>query len=111
MVGGGKKKKVKVKSVKGDGTVILDGIVLKDKDIKMLRRGYKEFYNPKRFQYKNSECGMFSMWFIIQFIEDRDYGEIITSKIDDDYVFKKRNEYYRPNIKKMKKDKSFLGLF
>jgi hypothetical protein len=111
MVGGGKKKKVKVKSVKGDGTVILDGIVLKDKDIKMLRRGYKEFYNPKRFQYKNSECGMFSMWFIIQFIEDRDYGEIITSKIDDDYVFKKRNEYYRPNMKKIKKEKSLFGIF
>jgi hypothetical protein len=111
MTGGGKKKKLKVKSVNGDGIIILDGNVLKDKDMKMMRKGYKEFYNPRRFQYKNSECGMFSMWFIIQFLNDKDYGQIITSKIDDEYVFRKRNEYYRPNMKKIKKGTSFLGFF
>jgi hypothetical protein len=111
MTGGGKKKKLKVKSVNGDGIIILDGNVLKDKDMKMMRKGYKEFYKPRRFQYKNSECGMFSMWFIIQFLNDKDYGQIITSKIDDEYVFRKRNEYYRPNMKKIKKGTSFLGFF
>jgi hypothetical protein len=114
IVGGGKKKKMKVKSVKPDGTIHLDGDIPKMNDIKIIKYGYMEFYNPNRFQYKNSECGMFSMWFIIQFLEDRNYADIITSNIDDDYVFKKRNEYYRPNIKKIKnidKGKPFFGLF
>jgi hypothetical protein len=110
--GGGKKKKLKVKSVKNDGTVILNEDIPRDL-IKgtMKCKDFKEFYNPKRFQYKNSECGMFSMWFIIQFIEDRDYGDIITSNIDDDYVFNKRDVYYRPNIKKIGKKKSLFGIF
>ena len=35
-----------------------------------------------------------------------------TSKIDDDYVFNKRDEYYRPNMKKMgKKTDSIFGIF
>ena len=55
---------------------------------------------------------MFSMWFIIEFINNRKFSDIITSKIDDDYVFNKRDEYYRPNMKKMgKKTDSIFGIF
>ena len=112
--GGNKKKRVKVKNVKPNGIIIVDVDIPKDimnNNVKIVRNDFKEFYNPKRFQYKNSECGMFSMWFIIQFLEDRNYGEIITSKRDDDYVFNKRDEYYRPNIKKVGKGKKLFGLF
>jgi hypothetical protein len=111
--GAGKRKKIKIKKVNGDGTIILDSDIPKDMNsIKIKQNDFKEFYNPNRFQYGNSECGMFSMWFIIQFLEDNDYGNIITRNINDDHVFKKRDTYYRPNIKKIgNKKPSLFGLF
>jgi hypothetical protein len=108
--GGGSSAHIKVKQVKNNGStavIILENDIpneiIKSKEYKIIHNDFKEFYNPTRFQYKNSECGMFSMWFIIQFLEDKKFQDIITSKIDDDTVFKKRDEYFRPNIKKISK--------
>jgi hypothetical protein len=33
----------------------------------------KLFYNGRRFQYKNSECGMYSMYFIIRMLMGDDF--------------------------------------
>ena len=50
--------------------------------------------NKKQFQFKNSECGMFSIYFLQQFIQKKSFKTIINSKIDDDKVHKLRNTYY-----------------
>jgi|UniRef100_A0A6C0CSP4 hypothetical protein len=50
--------------------------------------------NKKQFQFKNTECGMFSMYFLIQFLKQRSFKTIINSKINDDGAFKLRDEYY-----------------
>lgn len=99
----GGKYKMKVKKVVGDN-IEVEGDIPKELDREKYVETYdfREYYNPKRFQYKNSECGMFSMWFIIQFLENREYEDIIKSNINDDYVTKKRDEYYRPNVEKKK---------
>lgn len=50
--------------------------------------------NKKQFQFKNTECGMFSMYFMIQFLKQRPFKTIINSKIDDEDAFQLRDEYY-----------------
>lgn len=108
---GGSSVMMKVKQVKNNGSnpiiIVEDEIphdIIRNKSYKIVNSDFKEFYNPSRFQYKNSECGMFSMWFIIQFLEDKTFQEIIKSNMDDDIVFKKRDEYFRPNIRKIGKN-------
>jgi hypothetical protein len=118
-VGSGYNERYRVKDIRNDKSVVLHNNISKDVvkmykggKLKIINKDFKEFFNPKRFQFKNSECGMFSMWFIIEFINNRKFSDIITSKIDDDYVFNKRDEYYRPNMKKMgKKTDSIFGIF
>ena len=50
--------------------------------------------NKKQFQFKNTECGMFSMYFMIQFLRQKTFRSIINSKINDEEAFKLRDEYY-----------------
>jgi hypothetical protein len=69
---------------------------------------FKLEYNKKRHQFKNSECGMFSMVFLIRWlnyinrqkkgeIEDVSLNSIIGLDIKDDDVFNLRKEFFRPN--------------
>lgn len=51
-------------------------------------------YNKKRHQYKDSECGMFSIYFIVSLLEGNQFKQVCNSKIDDDSVNKLRNEYF-----------------
>ncbi len=60
--------------------------------------GFQSFFNDVRFQYKNSECGVYSMYFITQFLEGNTFDKIIHNIIDDDTINKKRDYFYRPNI-------------
>ena len=50
--------------------------------------------NNKQFQFKNTECGMFSIYFMIKFLEKKRFLDIITLDIDDEDVHKFRNIYY-----------------
>ncbi len=43
-------------------------------------------HNKTRHQYGNSECGMYSMNFILQLLEGKDFDEICNSKIPDKQV-------------------------
>lgn len=54
--------------------------------------------NKKRHQYKNSECGMYSMYFIIEQLKGSSFDNICNNIIKDDDIFKKRKEYYN-NLK------------
>ena len=61
---------------------------------KNIANKFKSMENRKRFQFKNSECGMFSMYFIIQFLKQIPFSEIIETNIDDDDVHKFRYVFY-----------------
>ena len=53
--------------------------------------------NTNRFQYKNSECGVYSMHFIEEFLNGKSFEEITTNIFNDEEINKKRMFYYRPN--------------
>lgn len=62
--------------------------------IKIKGEPFKLYYNDIRHQYKNSECGVYSMNFIIQFLNGKHFKEIIEDRVPDDYMNKKRLLYY-----------------
>lgn len=52
-------------------------------------------YNETRHQYKNSECGVYSMHFIVQLLEQKQSFEKMQEKqIDDDVMTRKRKYFY-----------------
>jgi len=52
-------------------------------------------YNDIQHQFKNSECGVYSMNFIIQFLNGRKFLDIINDIIPDDDMQKNRYVFYR----------------
>lgn len=63
----------------------------------VIHRCFKNFYNQNRFQFKNSECGVYSMHFIEEFLNGKPFVEITNNIYDDEKINKKRDFYYRPN--------------
>ena len=63
---------------------------------KKLNRNIDLYYNDIRHQFKNSECGVYCLNFIIQFLEGKNFKEIIENVIFDDDMNSMRNVYYRP---------------
>jgi hypothetical protein len=56
---------------------------------------FKILQNDKRKQFKNTECGMFCMHFIIQCLKKKTFKEIISQKCFDDDIHKLRQKYFR----------------
>lgn len=54
----------------------------------------KKQINTTRHQYKNSECGMYSSWFIIQQLEGKSFKEVCQNIIRDDEMNAKRRQFY-----------------
>ena len=65
---------------------------------KLVLKSFRTFFNNVKFQYKGSECGVYSMHFIEEFLNGKNFNEIITNVFRDDEINKKRYFYYRPNI-------------
>ena len=51
----------------------------------------KLFYNGRRFQYKNSECGMYSMYFIICMLEGQDFQSFSRKAPPDSFMLDLRD--------------------
>ena len=51
-------------------------------------------YNTNRHQYKNSECGVYSMNFILRLLKGETFNEINSQKLPDDDVNKCREVYF-----------------
>ena len=67
----------------------------------VVQNGTFVFYNSKRYQYKNSACGMYSIVFIIELLKNKSIYEVLKDVIGgDDATEKLRDKYFRPNIKK-----------
>ena len=50
--------------------------------------------NKKRHQYSNSECGMYSLYFIIQMLKTDDFNKFQKTKVKDSYMKKLRKQYF-----------------
>jgi hypothetical protein len=61
----------------------------------VIHKCYKIFYNKNKFQYENSECGVYSMHFIEEFLNGKKYEDIVSNTIHDRHINLKRNKYYR----------------
>lgn len=62
--------------------------------IKSQSVGYASNVNTTRHQYKNSECGMYSMYFIARLLEGYKYENMVNNRISDDLVNKYRKIFY-----------------
>ena len=52
-------------------------------------------YCKTRHQYEHSECGVYSIYFIVQLLENKKtFSEIEQSRIADEYVNSKRKYYF-----------------
>jgi len=57
-------------------------------------------YNKVRHQYENSECGVYSINFILDLLKGRDFDELCNTKLKDREVNKLRKKIFRnPNFK------------
>jgi hypothetical protein len=59
-----------------------------------LGRNIKIKVNNVRHQYKNSECGVYCIHFIVKLLEGGKYPELITKKIDDDTMETNRDHFF-----------------
>ena len=50
--------------------------------------------NENRHQYKNSECGMYCIYFITSLLDGKTFETIVQTIIDDDTMNGKRNDFY-----------------
>jgi hypothetical protein len=62
--------------------------------LKIKGEPFKLYYNDIRHQYKNSECGVYSMHFITEFLNGKTFKEIIQNRISDDNMNQKRKIFY-----------------
>tara|TARA_B100000963_G_scaffold222068_1_gene193575 strand:+ start:698 stop:1789 length:1092 start_codon:yes stop_codon:yes gene_type:complete len=72
--------------------------IINDSSKRLVHKSFRLYYNTNRFQYKNSECGVYSMHFIEEFLNGKSFEEITNNIFNDDEINKKRNFYYRPNL-------------
>lgn len=71
---------------------LVDRIIEQGKEI---NKDFDYQYNQKRHQYKNSECGVYSMHFITQLLEGRkSFKKMQDQRITDESMNKKRQYFY-----------------
>ena len=54
--------------------------------------------NKVRHQYKNSECGVYCINFIISLLEGKSFEDVTENKIDDDTINLERDFYFSPSM-------------
>jgi len=59
-----------------------------------LNKNINIYINKVRHQYKNSECGVYSINFITNLLGGKKYEDLINNRISDDLMENKRNFYF-----------------
>ena len=57
----------------------------------------KKNINKVRHQYKNTECGIYSIYFIVSQLEGKRFKDVSENIIKDEEIFKKRKEFFITN--------------
>ena len=77
-------------------TILMDRLEKQVKKIKNFNNFDRRF-NKKRHQYKDSECGVYSMMFIIRLLQGESFDDVTQQGIHDDDMQQNRYYLYRPN--------------
>ena len=56
--------------------------------------------NKRRHQYKNTECGVYCIYFLTSFLEGRAFEDIVGNIINDDKMFEKRKNFFFYSLNK-----------
>lgn len=80
--------------IKNQGDKLCD-----DDSCSQVNNKFKIFINDNQHQYKDSECGMYSIYYITKFLEGKTFEEVSNDKISDDKVYQYRYKFFRPNNK------------
>jgi hypothetical protein len=67
------------------------------KQAKNLNENYELKVITKRHQYSQSECGMYSLYFIIEMLKDKPFSYFQNNKIPDKKMIALRNKYFNKN--------------
>ena len=59
---------------------------------------YKYLENEKRHQFGNSECGMYSMYFITQMLQNKCFEKFQRKKVSDAYMLRLRKKFFNKPI-------------
>ena len=82
---------VKVK----DGNLVLKHPLANKEISNFVDKGFKIFYNKKQFQYKDSECGIYAIHFLEQFLLGKKFNELESAYYTDEEMILKRSYYFR----------------
>jgi hypothetical protein len=63
----------------------------------LVQKGTFVFYNSKRYQFKTSACGMYSIIFIIELLKNKSIYQVLKELKYDDDTEALRTKYFRPN--------------
>ena len=58
------------------------------------KKEYKLIENKRRHQFSESECGMYSLYFIIQMLKGYPFSKFLKKRIKDKYMIKLRKIYF-----------------
>lgn len=61
---------------------------------KKMNLNYKIIINKTRHQYSNSECGMYSLYIIIQLLKNKSFNHLMKNKIKDRTMKQLRKKYF-----------------
>ena len=90
-----KKKKKKIELQKIEGENLLD-----NKEAILIQTTFRYFYNDKQHQTEDTECGVYSLYWIINLLVEENnnknkFLEIVNNIIGDDEMSKYRNIYWK----------------
>ena len=89
----------RVMGVEGEDELILDKSVPDIDAGSFKTKCFKHFYNKKQFQYKDSECGIYTIHFLEEFLKGKKFNEIVSNKYTDTQMVEKRKLYFRSTNK------------
>jgi hypothetical protein len=73
-----------------------ENINIEDDNIKnLLKGGFDIRYNTMQHQFKNSECGVYSINFIVRLVGGENFDTIVNNITKDEEMNKMREEYFR----------------
>mgnify|MGYP001161597838 FL=1 len=73
----------------------IDGVIDQSSQLGMK---YKYLENEKRHQFGNSECGMYSMYFITQMLQNKCFEKFQRKKVSDAYMLRLRKKFFNKPI-------------
>ena len=65
-----------------------------DEVVEKLNKTLEIKINKVRHQYKNSECGMYCIYFITSLLDGKSFKNVVQTIVDDDTMNGKRDEFF-----------------